>query len=345
MKIGLISSCVPLVFGGGRNIVDWLASKLLEHGYRCEVVYIPSSDTPETILQQMAAFRLLELSDSFDRIITFRPPSHIVKHPVKVVWFIHHIRMYYDLWNSPYCPVPDTAPWRALREDIMRADTRALREATRVFANSRIVQQRLAAYNGIDSEVLYPPVWRPEIFRSGEYGDELVYVSRMEHHKRQHLLVDAMRYTKTKVRLRLAGSSTSGPYVQSLREAVEHNGLRDKVTIDDRWISEDEKAANFASALAAAYAAYDEDSYGYPTIEAAHARRCTVTLNDSGGVLEFVEDGVNGRVVAPEPAAIAAVFDELFERRDLARQFGDAAHARLAELGIAWDVVITRLLA
>ena len=38
-----------------------------------------------------------------------------------------------------------------------------------------------------------------------------------------------------------------------------------------------------------------------PTIEAAQAHRCTVTLSDAGGVLEFVSDGENGYVLPPDP--------------------------------------------
>lgn len=344
MKVGLVSSCVPLVRGGYRNIVDWLDVRLREFGHRSEVVYIPSTDTPDTILRQMAAFRLLPLADAFDRVITFRPPAHVVAHPMKIVWFIHHIRMYYDLWNTPYCPVPDTAAWRSVRDAVRSADTRALREATHVFSNSRVVSDRLMAYNAIASEVLYPPVLRPERLAGRDYGDEIVFVSRMEHHKRQHLLVEAMRHTRSGVRLRLAGSTTSEPYVRSLRETVEGYGLGQKVIIDDRWISDEEKAALVGSALAVAYAALDEDSYGYPTIEAAQARRATVTLADAGGVLEFVLDRVSGRVVPPDPESIAEVFDELHADRTLARDLGEGAYARLAELGIAWDTVIAKLL-
>ena len=100
---------MPLIFGGGRNILDWLHITLQEHGHKTERVFIPSTDDPESVLEQMAAFRLLQLEDSFDRIITFRPPSHLARHSHKVAWFIHHIRVYYDLWSSDYHDLPDTA--------------------------------------------------------------------------------------------------------------------------------------------------------------------------------------------------------------------------------------------
>jgi glycosyltransferase involved in cell wall biosynthesis len=344
MKVGLVSSCVPLVFGGARNIVDWLHVKLLERGEDSEIVYLPSSDAPEELLEQMAAFRLLRFDDYFDRIITFRPPAHVLQHRNKIVWFIHHIRICYDLWNTPYYRPPTTAPWQSLRRAIMQADTVALREARKVFTNSRIVGERLRQYNGIESEVLYPPLLRPGMFSAGAYGDEIVCVGRMEPHKRQHLLLEAMAYTKTGVRLRLCGSSMNAEYVRGLHSLARTKRLRDRVIIEDRWVDEEEKAARLRDALAAAYVPYDEDSYGYPTIEAAHARRCTVTLNDAGGVLEFVLDGVNGYVVQPEPRAIAEAFDRLHAARTLAQQMGEAAAQRLAQLGIDWARVLAHLL-
>lgn len=345
MKIGLVSSAVPLIQGGGRFIVDWLQAKLEAQGHAVAVIYVPSADDPDTILQQMAAFRLLKLDEHFDRVITFRPPAHVVQHRHKVVWFIHHIRIFYDLWDSPYRPVPDLAPWRALRAAVMQADTEALHEASHVFTNSRTVGDRLRRFNGVGSEILYPPVFAPEMFRAGPLGDEIVCVCRIERHKRQHLLVEAMRHVRTPVRLRICGLGNDPVYVAGLARTVAEHGLGDRVTLEIRWITEDEKADRLEHALAVAYVPEDEDSYGYPTIEAAHAKRCTVTLTDAGGTLEFVQHGTNGLAVDPDPRSVAAAFDLLYDDRAHAAALGAAAHDHVQALGISWDSVIARLLA
>jgi glycosyltransferase involved in cell wall biosynthesis len=342
MKIGLISSAVPFVSGGGRFIVDWTCEKLREFGHEVEAIYLPfTDDDPETILIQMNAFRLLRFEDHFDRVVTFRPPAHVIRHSCKIVWFIHHIRMFYDLWDSPYRSIPDNAHYRAVRNALWRFDTEALSEAHRVFSNSRAVADRLLRYNGVKATVLYPPVLHPEIFNGGDYGDEIVAVCRMEHHKRQHLLVEAMNHVSTPVRLRLCGRGLSSDYVRQLQQMAAR--LDGKVAIESRWISEEEKASRLATALASAYVPVDEDSYGYPTLEAAHACRCTITALDAGGVCEFVADGDTGLVTAPDPRELGAAFDRLFERRDLALRMGLAARRRIAELGIDWETVVTAL--
>jgi glycosyltransferase involved in cell wall biosynthesis len=343
-RIGLISSAVPLIFGGGRFIVDWLEEQLRNRGHLVETIYIPTTDDPDSIIEQMAAFRMMDLDQHFDRVITFRPPSHLVKHRRKVCWFIHHIRIFYDLWDSEYCGLPDTGQTRALRDTIRRADTAALSDAHRLFTNSRVVADRLRRFNNLESEVLYPPVMHPEAFRTEVYGDEIVCVCRMEGHKRQHLLVEAMRHVQTPVRLRLCGLAGNPAYLGELEQTIAQHDLAVRVTIEHRWISEQEKADRLASSLAAAYIPFDEDSYGYPTLEAAHAKRCTVTVSDSGGVSEFVEQDRNGLIVDPYPEALADAFDRLYQDRIGAIKMGEAAEVRVHELGINWDVVIARLL-
>jgi glycosyltransferase involved in cell wall biosynthesis len=324
--------------------VDWLHAKLHEHGHSVETVYMPHTDEFDQALSQMVNYRLMELSDYFDAVVTFRPPSHLIRHPRKIVWFVHHLRIFYDLWNSAYCPVPDTPSGRALRSCVMDADNMALREAYRIFANSRVVQKRLHDFNGIDSEVLYPPVLAPQIFKSEDYGNEIVSVCRMERIKRQHLLIEAIAHSNTPVRLRLSGVSLDPAYPNFLRKTAQELGVDDRVIIEERWITETEKAKRLAHALASAYVPVDEDSYGYPTIEAAHARRCTITAADSGAVSEFVIDDETGLVADPNSAAIARAFDSLYVNRGLARRLGEAANSHISDLGIEWDAVLTRLL-
>jgi glycosyltransferase involved in cell wall biosynthesis len=236
--------------------------------------------------------------------------------------------------------MPDNAHYRALRNALWRFDTEALGEAHRVFSNSRAVADRLLRYNGVKATVLYPPLLRPEIFNGRDHGDEIVAVCRLEHHKRQHLLIEAMNHVSTPVRLRLCGS---GPfdYMRELQRMATR--LDGKVAIESRWISEEEKASRLATALASAYVPVDEDSYGYPTLEAAQACRCTVTASDAGGVCEFVTDGDTGLVTVPDPRELGAAFDRLFEHRDLALGMGLAARRRIAELGINWEAVVAGL--
>ena len=344
MKIVLASTFVPFVNGGYRFIVESLEQKLQEHGHEVERIYLPFVEHPDALLEQMVALRLIDLSEKSDRLICFRPPAYLLPHPNKVLWFIHHMRVYYDLWDSEYRPVPNTPQGRALRHNLMAADQVGMSEARLLFTNSKVVSERVKHFNNLDSEVLYPPLLNPQDFHCDGYGDEIVYVSRVEHHKRQHLVVEAMAHTRTAVKLRICGLSSNSQYVDMINRRIDELGLRERVSFENRWISDAEKIEILSRALAVTYLPVDEDSYGYPSLEAGHACKPVITTSDAGGVPELIVDGLNGYVCDPDAKTLAEAFDRVFMDRQLAEQMGAAAQQRILDLNICWDHVIGKLL-
>ena len=345
MKVLLTSSYVPFIKGGGTAIVEWLETKLVEHGHQVETIFLPFVESMDNMFDQMLSYRLLDMTESADRMIAFRPPAYLLKHPHKILWFIHHFRAFYDLWDSGYCGIENTPKNNAFRSRLMDSDAVGLRESKHIFTNSQIVSDRLQKFNQIDSEVLYPPVLQPERFYCESYEPTVVCICRMEDHKRQHLLVDAMRYTRSNAKLVLAGKSHSGSYPRKLKMNILKHRLHNKVQIMDRWITEDEKSQLLSNCSLAAYLPFDEDSYGYPSLEAQHASKGILSTTDSGGVLELVIDGHNGLITEPDPQALAEAIDRAVETPGLAKRLGQAGPDRIAELGIQWNHVIDRLMA
>jgi glycosyltransferase involved in cell wall biosynthesis len=345
MKVLIASTIVPFVEGGGTLIVDWLDQVLRSYGHEVDVIKIPFWSSHRDMLGQMLALRLLDVADKGDRMIAIRTPSYLIQHPQKVLWFIHHHRGAYDLWGTVYQDIPDTPEGRAYREAIIISDHLAFSEARSIFTNSAVVSKRLKDYNDVDSRVLYPPVFAPERYRAGQYGDYILYVSRITGHKRQILAVQSMQFTLTPVKLLIAGRGDSHESVLALEAEIERCNVRDKVVVDCRWITEKEKIDYFADCLASIYIPFDEDSYGYPSLESYHAGKCVITATDAGGTSELIQDGINGFVVEPAPQAIAAAMDKLYSDRRLARDLGQAGAPRLDELGITWSRVVEKLLA
>lgn len=347
MKVVVCTSITPFQWGGAELLAHSLAERIAALGHEVELLEIPFESCSHRILDQILAYRLFDFTGTTDRVIAIRFPSYVVRHPRKIVWFIHHHRAAYDLWSTPYGDLDPTPEGLALREAIRRVDRLALTEATRVFANSRTVARRLLDFNGIEAQVLYPPLPQADLYYCSQYADYLLYVARFTPHKRQLLAIEALRHTLSPVRLVLAGRPDPGAedYTALLREKVREYGLDRRVTILDNGVSDREKADLLAACLAAVYVAYEEDSYGFFTLEAQHARKAVITTQDAGGVTELVVDGVNGRVVPAEPEALGRAMDELYRSRHSAQELGEAGFMRIQQLGLSWESVLDQLLA
>jgi glycosyltransferase involved in cell wall biosynthesis len=180
-------------------------------------------------------------------------------------------------------------------------------------------------------------------FQTGRFGDYLFYPSRVNRSKRQHLAVEAMAYVKTAAKLVVAGHPETPDDLEELEQLIEHWMLRDKVTVIPRFISEDEKVRLFRDALGCIYIPYDEDSYGYVTLEAYHSRKPVITCTDSGGTSIVVRDGETGIVVAPDPHELASAIDRLYENKSLASDMGEMGFRNMLRLRITWEKVISCL--
>jgi len=344
MRIAIVTSTSPFIRGGAENLAAWLGDALRDAGHEVDTVALPFNESPERLAAQLAMFRMIDLTDQADIAVCLRPPAHLVRHPRKVVWFIHHLRGYFDLWDADR-GYPNRALTRAERQLLRRADARALAEARRVLTNSATVARRLLDYDDVAAEVVYPPLPASYPARDGALGDEIVMLGRLVDHKRPLLLIEALGRTASSVRLRFVGAGHDPRYAELLRTRAAELGVADRVTLENRWVSEPDKLEVLDGALAGAYLALDEDSYGYATLEYAMARRPVLTTRDSGGVLEFVRDGVEGLVADPDPGDLAVAMDRLYTERERSRAMGEAAFARLAELRISWDRVVERIVA
>ena len=148
-----------------------------------------------------------------------------------------------------------------------------------------------------------------------------------------------MAGVRSSARLVIAGQAETPEDLNRVMAVVHEHNLEDRVEVIPRWITDEEKLRLLAGARGVVYLPFGEDSYGYVTLEAFHARKPVITLADSGGTLELIEDGRNGRVVDGVDELSGAI-DDLADDRALAERLGQAAYDTIDELGISWDRVI-----
>jgi glycosyltransferase involved in cell wall biosynthesis len=344
-RIVICATQVPFAHGGAEMLVDSLYDELKRRGFEVDRVAIPFHwPTRVELLKGSLAWRLINLEEAagkrIDLVIATRFPSYLIKHPNKVVWLIHQLRQAYDLLGTPYSDFTDRQPRDTKALEMIRAmDRRTLSEARAVYTISGNVADRLRRNNQVEAEVLYPPPKLDALYHPGPSGDYIFTVGRLDPLKRFDLLIRAMKHTATPVRCLIGGT---GPERENLADLIVRLGLQEKVSMPG-WVEDRDVVEHYANCLGVYYAPYDED-YGYVTVEAFKAAKPVITTVDAGGVLEFVEDGVNGFICPSDsPREIGARIDALFQDRQRTLAMGLAGQERVRE--ITWDRVIESALA
>jgi glycosyltransferase involved in cell wall biosynthesis len=340
-RIIVADAHVPFVEGGAELHVSSLISQLEKRGYEVERVAIPFRAHPKSeILTQAAAWRLLDLSSTnlapIDLLIATRFPSYFARHPRKVAWVIHQHRAAYELCGTPYSDFEHTEADVALRRTLLDLDRRMLGECRHVFTNAHNTARRLERFNGVAARALYHPPPLADRLHSGDYGDYVLVVGRLEAIKRPELAVRSLAYAPASLRMILVGD---GSQRHAAERAAADAGVSQRVKFVGA-ASGDDLVTLYARALAIVYVPFDED-YGYVTLEAFLAAKPVITAVDSGGTLEFVGDGENGFVCPPESEAIGRAIARLAENPERARQLGERGRRRAAE--ITWDGVVEQL--
>jgi len=344
MRVCICSTKIPFSHGGAEILDETLELELARRGFDVDRISLPFNYSSRVeLLKSGLVWRLLDLKtatgEDIDLVIATRFPSYLIRHRNKVVWLYHQFRQAYDLYGTRYGFLDRGPESQSVVETIHAMDRRGLSEARGLFTIARNVAGRLEAHNGLEAETLYPPPKLADRLRCDGYGDYLFFAGRLDEMKRVEAMVRAFEHTRSGVKGKIAGT---GPMMGPLRSMISESGLADRVELLG-WIDDEELLDHYARCLAVFHAPYDED-YGFVTLEAFGALKAVVTAADSGGVLEFVRDGVNGRICgAAEPRQIARAFDELFANRARAQAMGEKGREAIAD--VSWDRVIEGLTA
>jgi len=343
MKIAVVNNCVPFLRGGAEQLAEALCNKLIEYGHEAILVRVPFQwHSVDSVLRSILTSRLLQFPNT-DRVIALKFPAYYVRHPRKRLWLLHQFRQVYDLWGTPLQGFPDTAESHLLRSIIMRCDNQWISEAEKIYVNSVVTQQRLLKFNNIKSDILLPPLKDTSQFQAKEYGDYIFCPSRMNSAKRQWLALQALSLAKTPVKLILAGPPDTEEDHQKLLALVSQLKIGSRTILTARYISEEEKADLMNRALACLYIPYDEDSYGFVTLESYSAAKPVITCTDSGGTLTLVRNEETGLVVDPQPHLLAEAMDRLYRDRAGARRMGEAGMRLAQSMQISWQRVVEAL--
>jgi len=344
VKVLVVNTMAPFVWGGAEELAVHFVRNLRVLGHEAELLRLPFQWDPfDNIPAEIARFKAMRLPN-VDRVITMKFPAYYLPIENHTTWLIHQYRQAYDLWESPYNNLPHDFRGELVRDIIRSHDDHYFRSQNNLFTISTEVSRRLKDFNGVDAPPLRAPINDPHLFSGGECRDYILAPGRINASKRQYLLVEAMQYLPPTARLIVAGPPESEADADRLRRTVAEHNLEDRVTLDMRFLDREELADYVNQAVAVAYLPYQEDSYGYVTMEAFQAHKPVITVRDAGELLDIVLDEHTGLVADPDPESLAACMAQLLYDRAQAREMGAAGHALWESKNITWESHISKLL-
>jgi glycosyltransferase involved in cell wall biosynthesis len=341
MRIAVVTSSPPMAEGGHMVIARELTRALRESGHDAHILVTPQNEFGRQASAYLATWLTDVMSSEgrpIDQVISLRWPSYAVRHPRHVCWLNHTMREYYDLWDSFSATLSRQGriKERVRKTLIHVADRYLLTRLTKLYVQSRTVQQRIAAWQAIRSTVLYPPAPQRS-YRCDAYGETFLFVSRLTRLKRADLLVRALATPAAgSIGLVIAGEGEERTPLEALAAEL---GVANRITFTGR-LTEDQLLDRLATCRAVCFPPFKED-YGFVTVEAFASRKAVITCRDSGGPAELVQDGVNGFVCDPDPAAIGRAMRQLADDTPLAERLGAAAFETGARL--TWPETVRQL--
>ncbi|WP_263729290.1 glycosyltransferase [Cellulomonas sp. SG140] len=339
MKLLVANNAAPFVRGGAELLADRLVAELRLAGHEAELFRMPLGNSPEQILESIVAASLTELVN-VDRVIGLKFPAYLVPHDDVVIYLVHQFRQAYEEPPVGWPADPRLDPVVAA---VRAADSAAFDAATRMYAISPFVAERLRRTNSVEAQVLMTPPHTDHEFRTADAEGFIVALGRLSASKRQLDAVRAMRHARPGYRLVVAGQPETPQVLEDIEREVVEGALEDRVQVIPRFISEVEKLDLLARCSGSVYLPIDEDSYGYVCYEAAMASKPSITGTDSGGTTTLVKHRETGLVTATDPHSLAAAFDEIALRPSEAAHMGVKARRLALDLDLSWSRVISEL--
>ncbi len=341
---------IPFTKGGAETLVATLLKELRQRGHQADVVELPLSlASKEHLPTQAALWRAIDLSSfggkNVDLVIATKFPSYYAKFPRKSIWLVHQHRSAYELYGTRFSDFCDNPRDEALRRMIVDGDSKVLAESSYLSGISSNVVDRLARFNGLEAEVLYPPLPLGQRYRSEQQQDYVLSVGRLCSIKRVDLAIKALPIVHNFVKLKVVGNPDEAGIMEYFKNEIDKHHLWDRVEFLGR-VSDEELISLYSNALAVYFAPFDED-YGYVTLEAFASSKPVITAKDSGGVLEFVKHEENGLVLEPNSDAIGHGINKLVADKSAAKEMGLRGRRFIEQSGIlthGWEQVIAKLL-
>ena len=377
MKIAIIApSPVPFGVGGAEKLWWGMQEYINKHTTnQCELIKIPTKENSFwSLIESYYNFYKLDLSH-FDMVISTKYPAWMIQHQNHHIYLQHCLRGLYDTYHFSQKPLKVISKHKKVNELVTHLENQntsldtifnllfQLQKDTTVpqhtyeFPGAFIRQiihfldnktmQNVETFQAISQTVINRKEYFPKDAKveknfhpsnlSNLHNESYEYfftASRLDTAKRIEMIIRAYKKSNTTIPLKVAGA---GPLSKEMKALVKDDSRIEMLG----FISDEELVSHYAKAYAVLFVPYDED-YGLITIEAAMSQKAVLTFDDTGGVVEFIENNKTGLVCKPDIKQLSKNIDYLASQPDLCKTMGK--NAKKTVKNITWKNTIENLL-
>lgn len=326
--------------GGAENLYEGLVKALRTAGHDAtQIDVIVDESSFDGILEAYCKCYYLNL-DAYDLVISTKAPTYMVRHRNHISYLLHPVRVFYDMFDAEFnSKDPEKQEQRHIVQEFDKYGLDPVR-IKRHYVIGEIVAQRMrdadSFWRDIPFEVVYPAPLISE-FPEPKPGEFIFLPGRLHPWKRVDLVIQALKFVKSDVKLMLSGV---GDDVARLKKLVNDLGLETRVEFLGR-LSNEELLNLYSRAIIIPFVPKNED-FGYITIEAFKTKKPVITCIDSGEPAKIVQNGVTGFVIEPDPNQLAEKINYCVENPDEVSRMGEQGYNSVQD--ITWSNVVTRLL-
>lgn len=341
MKIAVVTpKSITGERGGAENLYEGLVQALRTAGHEAtQIDVIVDESSFDGILEAYCKCYYLDLN-AYDLVISTKAPTYMIRHRNHISYLLHPVRVFYDMFDVEFDGKdPEKQKQRRLVHEFDKYGLNLAR-IKKHYVIGEIVAQRMRDadifWKDIPFEVIYPAPFISE-FPEPKPGEFIFLPGRLHPWKRVDLVIQALKFVKSDVKLLLSGI---GEDIARLKKLVHDLGLETRVEFLGR-LSNEELLDLYSRAIVIPFVPKNED-FGYITIEAFKTKKPVITCTDSGEPARIVQNGVSGFVVEPDPEKLAEKINYCVENSDEASRMGEQGYNSVQD--ITWSNVVTHLL-
>lgn len=210
-------------------LTDALSKELKKLGYKVDYFLLPYKNQALTILDQILAYRLLDVSAA-DLLITIGYPACMINHSNKITYLLETAPMFHEYWDTEY-GIYKNHQYLQILTTLNNIETNSLSQAKKVYCASKILSDDIKKRCNVNTEYLAFPLLDPKEITNEILNDKyfIVETNLLQNSRYFEFVEQIPKLKAAKVYFFIPNSDPV--YIHALSQQIQRLKLSDKLSI------------------------------------------------------------------------------------------------------------------